>query len=170
MKRILFTLLISSSFSLVQAQSAQSNSVINGKKLSNESDLKLGLSINPGLSLGNSGSNFVLGGELSWYKNLTSDLEAAISAGYTQFFYNHDTQKESLIPVKAGARYSFNPRFYLGAQAGIAFSTTDGGAYFVYSPTAGWTMNKHYDIGLKYDHYSNEPSVLGVNLTYKFNL
>jgi hypothetical protein len=170
MKRILFTFLILSTFSVVQAQSTKNSSTINNEGLSRSSNVKLGVSINPGLSLGNAGSEFVLGGEISLYKNLTPYLEGMFSAGYTQFFYGHDTQKGKLIPIKAGIRYFLIPKFYIGAQAGVAISTTDGGAYFIYSPTVGWKMNNKVDLGLKYDHYSNEPSVLGLNLTYKFGL
>ena len=104
------------------------------------------------------------------YKNLTSNLEATFSAGYTQFCYGHNIQRGRLIPVKAGVQYSLNPRFYVSAQAGVAFSTTDGGAYFVYSPSIGLRINKQVDVALKYDHFSNEPSVLGINMTYKFGL
>lgn len=168
MKRILFTLLILSSLSMVRAQSAKSSSGVNSEKSSNESDLKFGLSINPGVSLGRYGQNFVLGGELGLYKNLTSNLEGIFSAGYTQFFYSNNIREGGLIPVKAGVRYSLSPRIYVGAQAGAAFSITDGGAYFIYSPTVGWKINKHFDIGFKYDHFSNNPGVVGLNLTYKF--
>lgn len=167
MKRILFTLLILSTFSIVRAQSPKNNSTINNENLSSRSDLKLGLSINPGLSIGRSGSEFVLGGEISLSKNVTPYLEGTFSAGYTQFFYGHDTQKGKLIPVKAGIRYFLKPKLYVAAQAGVAFSTTDGGAYFIYSPSVGWKINGQFDVGLKYDHFSNEPSVLGLNLTYK---
>jgi len=97
-------------------------------------------------------------------------LEATFSAGYTQFCYGHNIQRGRLIPVKAGVQYSLNPRFYVSAQAGVAFSTTDGGAYFVYSPSIGLRINKQVDVALKYDHFSNEPSVLGINMTYKFGL
>jgi len=170
MKRILLTLLILSSVSFVRAQSAKSSSVMPREVSSNRSNLKFGLSVNPGLSLGNAGSDFVLGGALSLYKILTANLEATFSAGYTQFFYGRDIQKGGLIPVKAGLQYALNPRFYVGAQAGVAFSTTDGGAYFVYSPSVGLRINKQVDVAFKYDHFSNEPSVLGINLTYKFEL
>lgn len=170
MKRILFTLLILSTFSVVRAQSIKNSSTINNDGLSKTSNVNLGVSINPGLSLGKGGSKFVLGGEISLYRNLTPYLEGIFSAGYTKFFYGQETQKGKLIPVKAGIRYFLTPTLYVGAQAGIAISTTDGGAYFIYSPTVGWKMNNQVDLGLKYDHYSNEPSVLGLNLTYRFGL
>lgn len=170
MKRILFTLLMLSTFSIVRAQSTKNSSTVNKEGLSTRSGLKLGLSINPGLSIGRSGSEFVLGGEISLSKTLTPYLEGTFSTGYTQFFYGHDSQKGKLIPVKAGIRYFFTPKLYVAAQAGAAFSTTDGGAYFIYSPTVGWKMNSQFDIGLKYDHFSNEPSVLGLNLAYKIGL
>ena len=38
----------------------------------------------------------------------------------------------------------------------------------MYSPMVEWNLNKQFDIGLKYDHYSDEPPVLGPTLTYKF--
>jgi hypothetical protein len=170
MKRILFTLLMLSTVTLVRAQKTNTVSTTYNQGLSSASGLKLGIGINPGLSVGTSGSDFVLGGEISLYKNLTSKLEGTFSAGYTQFFYGHDTQKGKLIPVKAGIRYSLTNKLYIGAQAGVAFSTTDGGAYFLYSPTVGWKLSNQFDVGLKYDHFSNEPAVLGLNLTYKFGL
>jgi hypothetical protein len=170
MKRILFTLLILSTFSVLRAQSIKNNTTTNNEGLSRRSSVKLGVSINPGLSVGKGGSEFVLGGEISLYKNLTPYLEGMFSTGYTQFFYGSEIQNEILIPVKAGMRYFLTPKLYIGAQAGVAISTTDGGAYFIYSPTVGWKMNNQVDLGLKYDHYSNDPSVLGPNLTYRFGL
>ncbi|MFD2288916.1 hypothetical protein GJU39_21675 [Pedobacter petrophilus] len=167
MKRILFTLLIFSTFSVVRAQSSKHSLTTNHAGLNNKSGLKLELSINPALSIGRFGSEFVLGGEISLSRNFTPDMEGALSAGYTKFFYGHNNE---LIPVKAGMRYFLIPKIYLGAQAGVAFSPTDGGAYFIYSPTVGWKINNQFDISLKYDHFSNEPSVLGFNLTYKIGL
>jgi hypothetical protein len=171
MKKILFTLLILSTGSLLRAQNIKNNSDINQDIPANASELNLGFSINPGLSVGNGGSYFVLGGELTLYKNLIPNLEATFSAGFTQFFYNlEDIQNEILIPIKLGMRYYMNKQIYVGAQAGVAISTTDGGAYFTYSPTVGFKMSKQFDMGLKYDHFSNEPSVLGLNLTYRTSL
>lgn len=170
MKRISFTLLILSTFSIVQAQSTINSSILKNQDLSNRSGLELGVSINPGLTVGKSGSEFVLGGEISLSKKLTPYLEGTFSTGYTHFFYGHETQKGKLIPIKAGLRYFVTPKLYIGAQAGVAFSTTDGGAYFIYSPTVGWKMSNQLDVGIKYDHYTNNPSVLGLNLTHKFGL
>jgi hypothetical protein len=170
MKRILLPLLILFSISAVQAQITKINLPNNNNRFSNGSDLKLGLSINPGMSLGRSSTQFVLAGELSLYKSLTTNWEATFSTGYMHFFYSHDVVKEKLIPVKAGIRYFLNSRLYVGAQAGVAFSTTDGGAYFIYSPMVGWQVSKQFDLGLKYDHIGNKPSVLGLTSTYKFGL
>ncbi|RZM21056.1 MAG: hypothetical protein EOO88_34410 [Pedobacter sp.] len=170
MKRILFTLLILSSVSRLQAQSITKHPAVN-EGSNTGSNLRLGLSINPGITLGRYGSTFVLGGELGLYKNLTSTLEGTFSSGLTEFFYNYkDIQNDILIPVKAGVRYTVSRRLFVGAQAGVAFSTTDGGAYFIYSPSVGWKVSKQLDIGVKYDHFSNEPSVLGLNVTYRIDL
>jgi hypothetical protein len=168
MKQILLTLIISLSFYFVQAQNAKSNSTNNMDRSDRRSDMSLGLSINPGLSL--DGTDFVLGGEISLSKNLSNNLDATFATGYTHFFYSPQSQQGRLIPIKAGIRYALSNRIYVGAQAGVALSTTDGGAYFMYSPSIGWGLNKQFDIGLKYDHFSNEPAVLGLNLTYRFGL
>jgi hypothetical protein len=168
MKKIVLTLLILSTGSLLRAQDIKNTSLINQDLPANASKLNFGFSINPGLSVGNGGSNFVLGGELTVYKSLTPNLEATFSAGITEFFYNlKDIQNDILIPIKSGIRYYITKQVYVGAQAGVAISTTDGGAYFIYSPTIGFKMSKQFDIGLKYDHFSNEPSVLGLNFTYR---
>jgi len=167
MKRILFTFLILSSVAVVRAQSTNSSSVINDDR-SAESGLKLRLSINPGITVGRGGSTFALGGELSLHKKLIANLDGTFSAGYTNFFYGDNSQEGKLIPVKAGVRYTVKPRLYVGLNAGVAFSINDGGAYFMYSPMVEWNLNKQFNIGLKYDHYSDEPPVLGPTLTYKF--
>ena len=166
MKRILFTLLILSSVSLVQAQTSTGSPV--GNYSGNGSGLRFGISVNPGLSLGSRSGDFVLSGELGLYKNLTPRLEATFSAGLTQFFYGEHNENGKYIPIKAGARYALNTQFYVGANAGVTISTTDGGAYFVYSPMLGLMLNKHFDVALKYDHSSTESAVVGLNLTYKF--
>lgn len=170
MKRILAPLLFLTSFSLVQAQTSQNNAGASEHNQSGSSNLKLGFSIIPGITVGRADSKFILGGELSLYKTLTPNLESIISAGYTKFFYSHEIEKEKLIPIKAGLRFYLNSRLYLGMQAGVALSTTDGGAYFIYSPTIGLKMNKQLEVGFRYDHISNKPSVFGLASTYKFGL
>ena len=155
MKQIFFTILTLSTVFFANAQNTK---------------LRAGLSINPGATIGRYGTDFVAGGELSLYKTITPRLEASFSGGYTHFFSGHETEKGKLIPIKAGVRYALNSDFYLGVQAGVALSTTDGGAYFVYSPAVGWNINSHFDVAVKFDNFESEPSVLGINLTYKFGL
>jgi len=162
MKRIFFTLLILSAVSFVRAQNSE-NSFIKNDSQNTGSNLKFGLSINPGLNLGRFGSDLVLSGDLGLYKSLTNNLEATFSAGYIGY-------SNALIHVKPGFRYSLNDSFYTGVQAGIAISTTEGGAYFAYSPTIGYKLNTKFDVGLKYDHVGRWLSVLGLNLTYRIGL
>ncbi|WP_412468767.1 hypothetical protein [Pedobacter sp. KLB.chiD] len=169
MKKILFTILILSTGTLIRAQNVNDPAVIKQELPVNTHGLEFGVSINPGLSVGSAGSKFVLGGELTLYKHLIRNLEATGSAKLTRFFYNlKDIQNEMLISIQPGIQYDLNKSFYVGAQAGVALSTTDGGAYFVYSPAVGVKISKQFGAGLKFDRFSNKSSVLGLTMTYKF--
>lgn len=162
MKKILFSLLILSTVSIVSGQSVKSVNEVSENR--NGSNLKLAVSINPGLLFNIPGSAYALGGELSLYKTIKSELEAAVSAGFTGL------ASDGLIHVKPGIRYSLTQEIYAGAQIGAAISTTEGGIYVVYSPTIGWKMSDRFDAGLKYDHVGNGVSVLGLNLRYRIGL
>lgn len=87
MKRVLFTLLILSAVSFVRAQNLENSSIKNDTQ-NTGSNLKFGLSINPGLNLGRFGSDLVLSGDLGLYKNLTKNMEATFSAGYIGYSSN----------------------------------------------------------------------------------
>lgn len=142
---------------------------INAKKLSfhkkttSMSNWQLGLNINPGLSSGNS---LALGAEVSLHKYLLNNIETTFSGGYT-YFRNRET---SLIPIKAGLRLYPGNSFYIGGEAGVAIKPNNMIADFLYAPIIGVNLNDKFDIGAKYDIYTNITEVFTLRFGYRIDL
>jgi hypothetical protein len=146
--------------------------------------LQWGVALSQGLTTGMF-EGYVFGVEGNVSKTLGSNLEATFSVGYAhtahkqQYFstvetpYNYfgkiqETQT-NIIPVKAGLRVYLGDMFYLGGEAGAAF-TTGGITSFMYTPSMGFKFRNGIDVGVKYDNYSNYniDDVLAVKVGYHF--
>ncbi|MBS7566679.1 hypothetical protein KHS38_19905 [Mucilaginibacter sp. Bleaf8] len=156
------------------------------KRNSTNSGWHLGVALTPGLTT-TAFEDFVLGGEVSVNKNLTSNLEAFVSGGYTHYFKGYTGyrviqssgewvvditgERKGFIPVKTGLRLYAGNQFYVSGEAGAAFAM-NGRINFVYAPSAGLALNNGLDVGIRYDRYSegNMPNVMSLKLGYRFKL
>jgi hypothetical protein len=156
------------------------------KKISSLEGWDLGLALNPGLVAGS--SEFVMGGEVSLNKHLTSNLEATASVGFMRYFKTYpygyyssytspntytftvDPAVKNVVPVKVGLRLFLGDEFYIGGEAGAGISSRV--TTFMYTPSLGLRFKNGVDIGAKYDHYSNNriPNTLTLKLGYHFKL
>lgn len=153
------------------------------KKTDGDSDWRLAIGINPGVS---TDDGFVLGGEAGIYKPIARNIEAYATAGLTHYFdvyqgyyvmtgsYTYDFQIKkadgNVVPVKAGLRLYAGNQFYISGDAGAAF-TFDGNTAFAYSPTIGLAFKNGVDVGAKYDGYAGGyylPSTVSLKLAYRF--
>ena len=123
----------------------------------------------------------MLGGTARIQYGLTNSLAITLTSGADHFFskVNPATGNKfnsfGIIPVKAGLKEFFIPSFYVAAEAGVAVEETDSGAgntKFLLSPAVGWA-NNHWDVGIRYDHYSGQQDPYGfvaIRIAYGFKL
>lgn len=146
--------------------------------------LQWGVSLSQGVTT-SAFEGYVFGIEGNVSKAISSNVEATFSVGYAhashkqQYFstvsslypsigHIYETQS-NIVPVKAGLRVYLGDLFYLGGEAGVAF-TTGSVTSFMYTPSMGFKFRNGIDIGVKYDNYSNYniDDVLAVKVGYHF--
>jgi hypothetical protein len=150
-------------------------------------DLELGVSINPGASV-ESSDDRIIGGDVTLYKPLSSNVQATFSVGYTHMYrsyyysygimdqngnvyYNDNFNVRNVIPVKIGLRVYLADIFYVGGEAGVGFASKRNTS-FVYSTSLGVKLKNGIDVGLKYDNYSHRliQDAVSLKLGYHFKL
>lgn len=170
----LLTLLVFTQISILQAQTSDP-----GKK----GRWELDASLNPGIGL--SSSRFVIGADLQLERYLSDKLALTFSGGFTHFsnkllVYNFNpgngfpptqfkvSTDRNLIPVKLGVKVFPVNRFYLEGAGGIGVDI-NGNSSFVVSATAGIKLGKRFDLGIKYEDYTNfyKTNQLSLRLTYR---
>lgn len=139
-------------------------------------------SLNPGITLRE--PRFVIGADLQLERYVSSDLALTLSAGYTHITnktgtinytfpdaapvsikYNTD---RNMIPLKLGIKVFPAEKIYLHGAGGIAIDI-NGNSSFVWSATAGIKLGSRYDLGLKYENYTDFSwsNQLSVRLGYR---
>ncbi|MNK11529.1 hypothetical protein D3C87_295710 [compost metagenome] len=143
----------------------------------NPSRQKFGIGLNVGAGTSD-GLGLAIGGDLRYQFDIDRQLSVPISAGYTNFSVkdNYGGGSFGYIPVKAGLKYFFSDTgsgAYGMAEAGAGFGTKNGtGTAFVYAPTIGYAWSSGFDLGAKYEGYSNNGNIgyAGIRLAYGFKL
>lgn len=144
--------------------------------------LRLGVSINPGMSLGDK-TGFALGADARLQQNIADNVSWILTAGYTHFFNRTfdipagtGTAPASVgygfIPLKAGLKVFVVPKLYAAGEAGAAYSTknTDKNFSFVYAPSIGTIIGNNIDLSLKYEDFTinNNTKQLALRVAYGF--
>ena len=168
-KIILAVAIVATSF----AASAQSKSTT-----PSTTPVKFGGGVRVGLPVGDFGDaySFALGAELQGEYMFSPQASATLTTGYTNFFGKtvggYKVPSHGSIPILAGLRYYPSTEFFVGAKAGISFSTeTGGGSDFTYEPQVGYNAEK-FQVALGYQAISGDGSTAGhIGLTgiFKFN-
>lgn len=141
---------------------ANPDSVKTYKKLSFNIGLDEGIPVNYVAKY----SSFVTGGSVQAGYEVLKELNATLSVGYRYFVAKNGNTGLSFIPVMAGLKYHFVPRFYLSGQLGSAVTVgkdTSKALYFIYNQGIGYVVSDHIDILLKYEGINT-----GVERTYSF--
>lgn len=144
---------------------------------------ELNASLNPGIGL--SDSRFVIGTDLQLERYLSGKFAFTFSGGFTHFsnkpvIYNYTyaaglppalykiNTDMNLIPVQLGVKVFPVNRFYLAAAAGIGVDI-NGNSSFVVSATAGVKLGSRFDLGIKYENYTDfyRANQLSLRLGYR---
>lgn len=169
MKKSLFILtLVISSFAVI----AQDES---GKVL------KFSIGVDAALPLGDWDNiySFGIGGSAQADYMVAPELGLTLHAGYLNLSgkdynvlgTNAKYPSLGLVPVLAGIKYYFSPKFYGSAQLGATFVTEGGGSLFTYAPGIGYYFSENLDAGIKYTGMSDDGesvSLLGLRIAYTF--
>lgn len=137
-----------------------------------------GAGIRVGLPIGDFGDAFgvAFGVEAQGEYMFSPNVSGVGSVGYTRFggktVGGFEIPSTSVIPVLVGVRVYPSTSFFIGAKAGISFSTeSGGGSDFTYEPHVGYNGNK-FQVALGYNAISGDGSTAGhIGLTgiIKFN-
>ena len=167
MKKILFV------FAIVAGSFAA-----NAQETSSASGFKFGGGLRFGLPIGDFGDayGFALGAELQGEYMFSPNVSGTITTGYTRFMgktiSGFEIPSTGVIPVLAGIRVYPSSTFFIGARAGLSFSTEeDGGSDFTYEPQVGYNAQK-FQFALGYNAISGDGSTaghIGLTAIYKFN-
>ncbi len=146
------------------------------------SGFKFGGGIRLGLPVGTFGDyhGFGIGAELQGEYNFSPNVAGTITTGYMNFmgkdfevpgYGTIEGSSFGYIPVLAGVRVYPSTSFFIGARAGLSFSTAEGGgSAFTYEPQVGYNAQK-FQFALGYQALSDEGTLghLGLTAIYKFN-
>jgi hypothetical protein len=137
---------------------------------------KFSIGIDAGLPTGNANnySDFAIGGDLKYALAVAGNWDLSLSAGYTSFLgktitvdgISTNAGDVKGIPVKFAGRYNFdgNAGFFAEAAVGAAFIQDGGGTTFLYAPGIGYALKNGFEIGARYEGWSNNGTVSQVAL------
>ena len=139
---------------------------------------RLSIGADAGGPVGNASDayNFVLGGSARLEVPTSSATYLTVTGGYSAFFvkgFLKDMGAPStsgFVPLKAGLKV-YTDNFFVEAQAGIVWSTDSGGGHaFAWSPGIGYTFSNGFEIGARYEGWSNGSTVgqISARLAYRF--
>jgi hypothetical protein len=141
---------------------------------------KFSIGIEAGVPVGDAsdGFNAVIGGSVKYELPMAAKTYFTLSAGYSAFLTKGDLtaigvpSSFGFVPLKAGIKYYSSDGFFLEGQAGIVFSTEEGGgSAFVYAPGIGYTFNGGFEMGVRYEGWPKDggtTSQIGLRLAYRF--
>ncbi|MBE7178136.1 MAG: hypothetical protein INR69_17165 [Mucilaginibacter polytrichastri] len=106
------------------------------------------------------------------YTHIFSKDIGAFDGNFTP---NFELNAAKFIPLKVGARYFILPKFYGSAELGSAFRLdTSPRVFFAYSPGLGYLFSEHFDLGLRFESWTNSPHVdinqFALRGAYRFGL
>lgn len=120
-------------------------------------------------------ASFVTGASVQAEYKAFKELRISLSAGYRYFLAKDGNEGLSFIPVMAGLKYYFVPKFYLSGQLGAsAFVGKESNKtfYLTYAQGIGYKISDRIDILAKYEGINTAPertySFAGLRIAYTF--
>lgn len=139
-----------------------------------------------GLPMGDAsdaGLNFNAGVDVAYTWKVAPKFDLGITTGYSRYFGKEQTYtflgegsytvdpSFGIIPIAATAQYSFDEKFFIGADLGYALFVgegTDGGDFY-YQPKVGYSLDPKNDLYLGYKGISGDGFTLSsINLGYAY--
>jgi len=127
--------------------------------------------------------NIGYGASVKFELPVVNALSFILTAGVHQFhiksiFNGVTTGNDNFIPLKAGAKYYFDPRFYTEGELGTVIDHNDAVTQnrFTYAIGTGFLLplkssSNMVDVGLRYEQWSqNRLQQFGIRVAYRFGL
>jgi len=141
--------------------------------------VKFSIGAEAGIPVGDAstGYNLVLGGSAKVEVPTSSLTSLTLSAGYNAFFLKGEFKgygipsTSGFVPVKAGLKCFASSNFFVEGQAGIVWSTENGGGHaFAWSPGIGYDFAGGFEVGGRYEGWSNGGTIgqISLRLAYRF--
>lgn len=186
MKRIIMTLAVITASLSAQAQTpAKSSSTAN-------KPFRFSIGLETAVPVGelSDAYSFGIGGSGEGIYQVDPSLGLTLNAGYIYYngkdyeykignvVYTVKDQAQAVIPIMAGIKYNFTPKFFGSAQLGTGIFLSDkdvanskSTATFAYAPGIGYKFSENFDALLKYQSFSKNSvntGFLGLRLAYTF--
>jgi len=174
MKTQLLTLLLAAGIAISSSAQSKSDSLSTANR-----HTRLSIGVDAGIPVGDVSEvyNFVLGGSARVEVPTIQDTYLTVTAGYSAFFiksFLKDAGAPStsgFVPLKAGLKIYTSSNFFVEGQAGIVWSTEDGGGHaFAWSPGLGYSFDKGFELSARYEGWSNGGTVgqISARIAYRF--
>ena len=113
-----------------------------------------------------------IGGTAKFAYNFDESVAVTLTSGYLHFSGKDGYSGGSLIPVKAGLRYTFPGGFYGEPQFGFTSISDGGGTGFTYAINLGYRTFPGVDVSARYEGISKNgtSSFIGIRIAYAFGL
>jgi len=128
-------------------------SQLNAQQAQNEKIVSLSVGFSSGIP-NRSSYNYALGGDIRAQKDLTRNMAAMLSLGYTEFQQSTGTGAAdfAFVPLKVGARYFPLQQVYVTGEIGMGVKQHKAQrSEFLWSPGVGYSFNNGVDVGLRYE-------------------
>jgi hypothetical protein len=121
-------------------------------------------------------ASLAYGGDLQVEFPVAPTFGVTVSGGYIGFSAKSGYSiSGGLIPVLAGGKYYFTPKFHGDGQLGVSFVTNSGGggnsSVFTYALGAGYMVSNNFDLAFKYQSATKngaDNSFIGLRIAYIF--
>lgn len=122
---------------------------------------RLGFGLSGGVPMDAEPYEWNLGGDVRLQYDLSTRYSLTFTTGFNNFFINGDDNDFGYIPVKGGFKaFVLKDQLYLLGEVGGAFAVTNDydDTSLLLSPGIGYA-NKYFDASLRYEHYTNFPTL-----------
>ncbi len=119
-------------------------------------------------------ASLAYGGDIQVEFPVAPTFGVTASVGYIGFSAKSGyTISGGLVPLLAGGKYYFSPKFHGDGQLGVSFVTNSGGggnsSAFTYAVGAGYMISNNFDLAAKYQSATKnggDNSFIGLRIAY----
>jgi hypothetical protein len=141
--------------------------------------LSIGVDVGIPTGVATAASNIMLGGTGQFQIRPSQSFAITLTSGYYDLIGKSDPADDldlkgfQIVPLQAGAKVFLGENFYVGAEAGAGFVTTEhGNTKLLIAPAVGYST-KYLDLSVKYESITGQDynyGFVGARVAYNFGL